>query len=76
VDGGLVHLADLVHHPLHVQHPEWDHAFDSDAELARATRAGVLAEMAEREVLVSASHIEGLGRIQRSAVGGLSWQPQ
>jgi hypothetical protein len=44
--------------------------------LRRATRAGVLAEMAEREVLVSASHIEGLGRIQRSAAGGLSWQPQ
>jgi glyoxylase-like metal-dependent hydrolase (beta-lactamase superfamily II) len=76
VDGELVHLADLVHHPLHVQHPDWDHAFDSDPELARATRAGVLAEMAEREVLVSASHIEGVGRIQRSAAGGMSWQPQ
>ena len=76
VDGGLVHLADVVHHPLHVQHPEWDHVFDSDAELARATRTGVLAEMAEREVLVSASHIEGVGRIQRSAAGGMSWQPQ
>jgi glyoxylase-like metal-dependent hydrolase (beta-lactamase superfamily II) len=75
VDGGLVHLADLVHHPLHVQHLEWDHAFDSDAELAHATRAHVLAEMAERGVLVSASHIEGLGRIQRSD-GGLSWQAQ
>jgi hypothetical protein len=36
----------------------------------------VLAEMAERGVLVSASHIEGLGRIQRSTAGELSWQPQ
>jgi glyoxylase-like metal-dependent hydrolase (beta-lactamase superfamily II) len=76
VDGELVHLADVVHHPLHVQHPEWDHVFDSDAELARATRMRVLAEMAERGVLVSASHIEGLGRIQRSPAGELSWQPQ
>ncbi len=76
VDGELVHLADVVHHPLHVQHPEWDHAFDSDAELARATRMRVVAEMAERGVLVSASHIEGLGRIQRSPAGELSWQPQ
>jgi glyoxylase-like metal-dependent hydrolase (beta-lactamase superfamily II) len=75
VDGGLVHLADLVHHPLHVQHVEWDHAFDSDVELARATRERVLAEMAERGVLVSASHIDGLGRVQRWR-GGLSWQPQ
>jgi glyoxylase-like metal-dependent hydrolase (beta-lactamase superfamily II) len=74
-DGELVHLADVVHHPLHVQHPEWDHIFDSDAELARATRMRVLAEMAERGVLVSASHIEGLGRIQRSTAGELSWQP-
>jgi glyoxylase-like metal-dependent hydrolase (beta-lactamase superfamily II) len=76
VDGGLVHLADLVHHPLHVQHPEWDHAFDSDAELARVTRTAVLAEMAERGVRVTASHIEGFGRIQRSAADELSWQPQ
>jgi glyoxylase-like metal-dependent hydrolase (beta-lactamase superfamily II) len=76
VDGGLFHLADVVHHPLHVQHPEWDHAFDSDAEMARATRTALLAEMAERGVPVSASHIEGFGRIQRSAAGELSWQPQ
>ena len=34
IGGGLVHLADVVHHPLHVQHPEWDRAFDSDPELA------------------------------------------
>jgi glyoxylase-like metal-dependent hydrolase (beta-lactamase superfamily II) len=76
VDGGLVHLADVVHHPLHVQHPEWDHVFDSDAELALATRTAMLAEMAERGVLLSASHIEGFGRIERSAAGELSWQPQ
>jgi glyoxylase-like metal-dependent hydrolase (beta-lactamase superfamily II) len=76
VAGELVHLADVVHHPLHAQHPEWDHAFDSDAVLAHATRVRVLDEMAERGVLVSASHIEGLGRIQRSAAGVLSWQPQ
>ena len=76
VDGGLVHLADVVHHPLHVQHPEWDHAFDSDPALARTTRTALLAEMAERGVLVSASHIEGFGRIRRSDAGELSWQPQ
>ncbi|HVI20304.1 MAG TPA: MBL fold metallo-hydrolase [Gaiellales bacterium] len=76
VDDGLVHLADLVHHPLHVAHPGWDQAFDSDAELARVTRTALLAEMAERAALVSASHIEGFGRIQRSSANELSWQPQ
>ena len=38
VGGSLVHLADVVHHPLHVEHPQWDRGFDSDEELALATR--------------------------------------
>jgi glyoxylase-like metal-dependent hydrolase (beta-lactamase superfamily II) len=69
----LVHLADVVHHPLHVEHLDWDHEFDSDVELARATRARILEEMADRGVTVIASHIEGAGRIERMA-NGLRWQ--
>ena len=46
IGGSLVHLADLVHHPLHVQHPQWDRRFDSDVEVALATRMRVLEELA------------------------------
>ena len=73
VGDGLVHLADVVHHPLHVEHLEWDREFDSDPELAAATRGRILGEMAERGVTVTASHIAGPGRIVREA-GGLRWR--
>ena len=73
IGGGLVHLADLVHHPLHVEHLEWDCRFDSDVELALESRTRLLAEMADRGVPVVASHIAGPGRIERHAEG-LRWR--
>ena len=74
VGDGLVHLADVVHHTAHVEHPEWDREFDSDVDQALRTRVAVLAEMAERGVLVTASHIAGPGRIV-AADSTLVWQP-
>jgi glyoxylase-like metal-dependent hydrolase (beta-lactamase superfamily II) len=73
VGDGLVHLADVVHHRLHVEHPDWDREFDSDVELAAATRGRLLEEMAERGVTVTASHIASPGRIVREP-GGLRWR--
>jgi glyoxylase-like metal-dependent hydrolase (beta-lactamase superfamily II) len=74
VGDGLVHLADVVHHPVHVGRPEADRVFDEDAGLALETRRRVLDEMAARAVVVTASHIEGPGRIAREQ-DGLRWQP-
>jgi glyoxylase-like metal-dependent hydrolase (beta-lactamase superfamily II) len=73
VGEGLVHLADIVHHPLHVEHPEWDRKFDSDVALALRTRTAVLEQMAGRGVIVTASHIETPGQIERAAEG-LRWR--
>jgi hypothetical protein len=73
VGDGLVHLADVIHHPMHVEHLDWDREFDSDVELAAATRARLLDEMAERGVTVTASHIARPGRIVRES-GGLRWR--
>ena len=70
----LVHLADLVHHRLHVQHPQWDRRFDSDVEVALATRLRVLDELARSGLIVTASHIAGAGRIVPAAGGGQRWQ--
>jgi len=74
IGAGLVHLADVVHHPLHVEHLGWDREFDSDVPLALATRTRLLEEMADRGVTVTASHISGPGRIERQPAGGLRWR--
>ena len=73
VGDDLVHLADVIHHPLHVEQPAADRVFDDDAAVALDTRERLLAEMAERAVVVTASHIAGPGRIARTAAG-LRWQ--
>jgi glyoxylase-like metal-dependent hydrolase (beta-lactamase superfamily II) len=71
VGGELVHLADAVHHPEHVTHPEWDTEFDSDPELALETRRRLLEEAADRGVVVTASHLDGAGVVERDVGGGL-----
>jgi hypothetical protein len=49
--------------------------FDSDVQLALATRTAVLDEMVRRGVIVTASHITGAGRIEPGGDGALHWQP-
>ena len=34
--GRRVFLSDVIHHPRHVEHPEWDREFDSDPEVGAA----------------------------------------
>jgi len=69
-----VFLADVIHHPSHVEHPEWDSEFDTDPELGLATRRRWLSELAGTGVWCAASHIEGWGTIE-PAGDGYRWQP-
>jgi glyoxylase-like metal-dependent hydrolase (beta-lactamase superfamily II) len=69
VGDGFVHAADTFHHPLHVEHPEWDTEFDADPDVGLATRRALLAELADRGSTVLVSHIAGLGRIERARKG-------
>ncbi len=69
-----VFLADVIHHPSHVEHPSWDHEFDSDPELGRRTRTAWLERLAGTGVACAASHIDGWGTIERAG-GGYRWQP-
>jgi glyoxylase-like metal-dependent hydrolase (beta-lactamase superfamily II) len=74
VGDSFVHAADAFHHPLHVEHPEWDTQADSDPEQGLATRLALLAEFADRGSNVVVSHVAGVGRIER--VGdGFRWVP-
>jgi glyoxylase-like metal-dependent hydrolase (beta-lactamase superfamily II) len=69
----LVFLTDVIHHPRHVENPDWDREFDSDADLALLTRRALIDELAGTGVRVAASHIHGWGTIERSAAGP-RWQ--
>jgi glyoxylase-like metal-dependent hydrolase (beta-lactamase superfamily II) len=74
VGDSLVHIADLVHHPLQVANPSWDHVFDSDPQAARATRLRELGRLADSGVTVVASHIAGPGTVERDGQG-FRWVP-
>jgi glyoxylase-like metal-dependent hydrolase (beta-lactamase superfamily II) len=73
-DGRRVFLADVIHHPLHVEHPEWDREFDSDVTLALRTRRDWLERLAGTGVLCAASHIAGWGTVEPGG-DGLGWRP-
>jgi len=72
VGDSLVHVVDIVHDRLHVEHLEWDRTWDAEPEVALATRRAILSELVERGSTVLASHIPEPGRIERGG-GGLRW---
>ncbi|HEX6240994.1 MAG TPA: MBL fold metallo-hydrolase [Polyangiales bacterium] len=47
---------DIIHHPVQCAEPGWPHAFDDDPDVARATRARMLAHASERGALVLGTH--------------------
>ena len=74
VGDSLVHVVDIVHDRLHVEHLEWDRTWDAEPEVALATRGSILTELAERGSTILASHIPEPGRIERAG-DGLRWAP-
>jgi glyoxylase-like metal-dependent hydrolase (beta-lactamase superfamily II) len=74
VGDSFVHAADVFHLTGHVEHPEWDTAFDADPELGLQTRRSLLAEFADQGATVVVSHNESPGRIERVA-NGFRWRP-
>ena len=74
IGDSLVHVVDIVHHPLQVEHLEWDRAWDAEPDVALATRSAILAQLAEGDSTVVASHFPSPGRIARAG-DGLRWLP-
>ena len=56
-----VFLADVIHHTSHVEHPEWDHEFDTDPDMGLTTRCRWITHLAGTGVWCAASHIDGVG---------------
>jgi glyoxylase-like metal-dependent hydrolase (beta-lactamase superfamily II) len=72
IGDSLVHVVDIVHHPLHVENLEWDRTWDFEPEVALSTRRRILTELAERGSTVVTSHFASPGRIERAG-DGLRW---
>jgi glyoxylase-like metal-dependent hydrolase (beta-lactamase superfamily II) len=69
-------LADVMHAPVQVTHPNWSIKFDWDKDLAAKTRASILARAEHEHILLAVPHapFPGLGFVTRDANGNVSWQ--
>ncbi len=67
-------LGDLFHHPIEVEHRSWMVRWADAASNLRSREALVDAALTEQALLV-ATHIPGIGRLERSA-SGLAWVPR
>lgn len=73
----LLHISDVVLHPLHLEHPEWRPVLDLEPEQAAATRRRVFDRAAEEELLLFAHHFApfpNLGRVRQEGEGW-KWRP-
>ena len=71
----LLHVADVIGHPLLIEHPEWHFPADGEPEQAVADRRRFIQWAADKTAMVFGSHLPfpGLGRILQQE-GGLRWR--
>jgi glyoxylase-like metal-dependent hydrolase (beta-lactamase superfamily II) len=64
-------VGDLVHHPVHFEHPEWTHRLEFDRDQTAKTRASVADLAIDLDAVVTAPHLPilTLGRLRRTATG-------
>ena len=73
----LVHISDVVLHPLHLEHPEWVPVFDMLPAEAAASKRRIFDRAAEQRALVFAHHFPpfpNLGHVRKHGAGW-QWQP-
>jgi glyoxylase-like metal-dependent hydrolase (beta-lactamase superfamily II) len=75
-DEQLVHIADTVLHPLHMEHPDWYPRFDLIRDQAATSKRRLLDRAAAEEALTLAFHFPfpSLGYV-RPRGAGWHWQP-
>lgn len=65
-------LGDLFHHPVEVEHPDWMVSW-ANPEAMLTTRRRVLGDALAEDALLTAAHIDSIGRLERTA-DGVRWQ--
>jgi glyoxylase-like metal-dependent hydrolase (beta-lactamase superfamily II) len=73
----LLHISDVVLHPLHLEQPTWTPVFDILPEEAAASKRRIFDRAAEQQGLVFAHHFPpfpNLGRVRKHRAGW-QWQP-
>ncbi len=76
-DETLLHISDVVLHPLHLEHPDWRPVFDLQPDEAAASKRRTFDRAAAEELLVFAHHFPpfpNLGRV-RKYDRGWQWEP-
>jgi glyoxylase-like metal-dependent hydrolase (beta-lactamase superfamily II) len=73
----LLALADVVLHPMHLEHPSWQTVFDFDQDSAAKTRRELLDRAAADQAKVMAYHFPfpSLGQVVSRGQGGWRWEP-
>lgn len=69
----LYGLGDLFHHPIEFEHPDWTVHW-ADGEVCRASRRAVLEAALREQAWLVATHIAGVGRLERRLSGGVRWR--
>jgi glyoxylase-like metal-dependent hydrolase (beta-lactamase superfamily II) len=73
----LLNVGDAAAHPLHLENPDWEGAFDLAAARAIATRRTLLQRASDDGMRVMAFHFPfpSVGRISPRDQGGWEWSP-
>ncbi|MEW5870452.1 MAG: MBL fold metallo-hydrolase [Chloroflexota bacterium] len=72
----LLHLADIVGHPLLMEHPDWQWTYDTKADQARVDREQLLNQAVAQNAWVFGAHLPfpGVGRVTQQGEGW-RWHP-
>lgn len=70
----LLHVSDVVLHPLHLEHPDWVPAFDMLPAEAAASKRRMFDRAAEEEMLVFAHHFPPFPNLGHVLSDGTGWQ--
>ena len=72
----LLCVSDVVLHPIHLEHPEWHAAVDTDPGQTKVTRDTLLHKASAEQPLVHAFHLPfpGLGHVAQKGPTW-EWQP-
>ncbi|MEJ2139655.1 MAG: MBL fold metallo-hydrolase [Gammaproteobacteria bacterium] len=61
---------DVLHHPVQIERPDWNSVFDQDPAMAQATRAALVADVADGHTHLIGAHFAGPAALRVTEQGG------